>query len=268
MADISAVEESLADAVAAALNLTPAGLSTPLGLSCRVTREWPNDIELTADLTARVLNVTVTSLPGVYRETTRYPEHWRPLSCPVTTVTGTISGQTLTVAAPAGAMAQQLVGVRIGQTAYVYETVATDTAASVATALAVLVPGASANGPAVTLPLGAATFRTAGFSPLIRETRRQRASLKAAFWAPDGATRDAACALVDAALSGMHFITLSDGSACRLRGEGSYVLDADEKAGLWRRDLRYAVEYATTQTATAPAMLWGVTAVNASTTVV
>ena len=262
MADSSDVEDALADAVAAALGLDANGFSAAVGLSCRVTREWPNDEELTSDLAARVLNVTVTSLPGVYRETTRYPENWRPAGSPVTTVTGTIVGQTLTLSAPSGAMAQQLVGIRVGQTPNVYETVATDTPASIASALAALIPGATAAEAVLTLPPGPVTFRTAGFAPLFRETRRQRASLKAAFWAPDGTTRDVACKLVDGALAALHFISLIDGTACRIRGEGSYVLDTDEKAGLWRRDLRYGVEYPTTETMTAPAMIWGVTSTN------
>ena len=262
MADASDVEDALADAIAVALGLDANGFSPAVGLSCRVTREWPNDEELTADLAARVLNVTVTSLPGVSRETTRYPEHWRPLSHPVTTVTATLVGQTLTLAAPAGPMTQQLVGIRLGTVPYVYETVASDAPASIAVALAALIPDATATGAALTLPLGPVTFRTAGFAPLFRETRRQRASLKAAFWAPDGTTRDIACKVVDGALAALHFIPLVDGTACRLRGEGSYVSDTDQKAGLWRRDLRYGVEYPTTDTMTAPAVLWGITSTN------
>lgn len=266
MADISDVEESVADACAAALGLDANGLSAALGLSCRISREWPNSDELAQDLEARVLNVTVSALSGMSRETTRYPEQWKPLSDPVVTVSGSVAGNTVTIAAPSGPLPQQLVGVRVGLSPYVYETTATDTPETIAAALAALVPGATASGPTLTTS-AAVTFRVAGYAPIFRELRRQRQSLKVAFWCPDGASRDAACKLVDGALAGTHFLTLPDGTAGRLRYEGSYVSDASEKSGLWRRDLRYSVEYPTTETMVAPAMLWGTVASSAAHTV-
>lgn len=262
MADVSDVEEAIADACAAALQMTSAGLSAPLGLSCRVTREWPNDFELQQDLDARTINITVTSLPGMSRETTRYPEQWKPLSLPVVTISGAVTGNTVTLSSSATPIPVQLVGIRLGGitgTPCVYQTTADDTPASIAAALAALVPGASSSGSMLTAPTEP-LFRVAGFAPMFRELRRQRQSFKAAVWAPDGASRDAACSLVDQALAGIHFLTLSDRTAGRLQYEGSYVMDASEKDGLWRRDLRYSVEYATTQTMSAPAMLWGVSA--------
>ncbi len=175
------------------------------------------------------------------------------------TVTGTVAGSTVTLTAPPGPLPQQLVGLRVGLSPYVYETTATDTPSTIAASLAALVPGATASGATVTTPTEP-TFRVAGYAPIFRELRRQRQSLKVAFWCPDGASRDAACKMVDGTLAGVHFLTLPDGTAGRLRYEGSYVSDVSEKSGLWRRDLRYSVEYPTTETMTAPAVLWGTVA--------
>lgn len=54
--------------------------------------------------------------------------------------------------------------------------------------------------------------------------------------------------MIDAALAFTTFLTMPDGSAARLRYRNSAMSDDLQKDCLFRRDLFYSVEYATTQT--------------------
>ena len=94
-----------------------------------------------------------------------------------------------------------------------------------------------------------------------REARRQVQGFRITLWCPDPGTRDAVAAPLDAALSGQAFIALADGTSARLCFVSSTVTDRAQDLSLYRRDLLYAVEYATTQTAELPCMVFGDVAV-------
>ena len=70
-------------------------------------------------------------------------------------------------------------------------------------------------------------------------------------------TRDAAGAAVDAALAALTFIELPDGTQGRLRFVSSTLLDESQNVALYRRDLVYSVEYATTVAVNLPSMIFG-----------
>lgn len=110
--------------------------------------------------------------------------------------------------------------------------------------------GGSSSAPSVTM-----TARVSGLGSVIRETRRQKRSIMLTFWCPDPASRDSVVPPVDAALADISFLTLIDGSQGRLRYERSPVSDRTENEKLYRRDLVYSVEYATTDTTQAPVVI-------------
>lgn len=60
----------------------------------------------------------------------------------------------------------------------------------------------------------------------------------------------------------MNFITLADTSVARIRYAASTVFDQSQDASLYRRDLLYNVEYATTVVASQTSMLFGALALN------
>ena len=69
--------------------------------------------------------------------------------------------------------------------------------------------------------------------------------------------RDAAAGAVDAALSAIRFLDLADGTQGRLIFRASLVFDQSQNARLYRRDLLYGVDYATTIATTLPSMIFG-----------
>ncbi len=259
MADQSDVELTLAGLVAAVLY--PEGADEPslLGPLVRIYRGWPNQSALDADLAAGHLNVSVFPDPGGGLNTTRFPAEFAVSTPASATLSVAVAGIAATFSGTAGA--NQLAGLLADGVAVVHRTAAGDTPALVAAILAdalrasrvVQLSGASVFVPGAAVLVG----RVVADQPAQMETRRQRQSFRISCWCPDPATRDAAAGAIDAALAVPAFIDLPDGSAGRLRYVGTTVVDRGQDASLFRRDLVYSVEYATTLNARLPSMIFG-----------
>ncbi len=266
MADQSDIETTLVDLTAAILY--PHGPNAPsiLNRLCRVYRGWPHSGSLDDDLAAGHVNVTVFSEPRHQSVTTRYPDEFQVVVPARPTYSIVTTASTATVAGPPAA--GQLVGLLVDELAVVHRTGATDRpelvaailTAQLATRRAALVAGATITIPGATRVIG----RVVADQPVQAETRRQLQGFRLTLWCPDPAARDAAGSAIDAALSTQRFIDLPDGSAGRLAFHGSTVLDHGENAALYRRDLHYTVEYATTRAAILPAMIFGDVALGGS----
>lgn len=253
MANILDVQNALC--AVATQTLYPNGTGQPSLITAPVNiyPGWPQDAALSADLAAGTVDVSVFPTQ-IERNTTRYPRHdARDVAINTPTLTLTISGQQVTVggAMPSTFFAQNAV-VKAGGVPYVYATQATDTLTSIATALAALIPGATSSAAVITVPDGVpvtdALIGTTGTR--IAELRRQERVFMVTVWAPTAALRDAAADAIDVALADTTFLTLVDSSAARLIYKSSPATDVFQKADLFRRDLHYFVEYATTLTET------------------
>ena len=257
MADISDVENALVAAIAAAVYPTGTGNPSAIGAPCRIYRGWPNASALDADLAAGTVNVTVYMQAGLTRNTTRFPIAWQDTGYTTPTITVSTAGTVVTFAGVAGT--GNVCGVRASGAAYSYVAAATDGPTAVAAALRSLVPGSSGSGATINVAGGTGVFgRVVGTGTSLCETRRQVQAFLISMWCPTPALRDTAGSIVDGALAPIEFLTLADGTGGRLLYPRTFHNDAPTKDALWRRDLVYTVEYATTQTMTAPEMLWGI----------
>ncbi len=258
MADESDVENALAAACAAAIY--PAGSGSPPagGYPTRIYAGEPNANALDADLTAGIVNVAITLVDKMSRKTTRYTGQWQPLASPAPAITAALSGNVVTFAGLGGAGA--MLGVQSAGVGYAYVTVAGDTPASVAAALAALIPGGAAQAATLTLPSTGGGIGLVIYAPTeaISELRRQEQGFCVNVMAPTPAARTAVASVVDAALAAIDFLTLADGSGGRLLYRRTRIDDVPSKANLWRRELLYTVEYGTTSTQFYPAMTLGI----------
>lgn len=275
MADISDVMNTLVGLVATALY--PNGTSQPsaAGIDCIVYPGWPTASRLDADLLIGKAHITVYPRPEE-KDTTRYMTQVMPVAPLDPALTLTVVGQTVTVggAMPSPFEAHNL-AVFVEGLPYLYAVQSNDTLTSIATALATLIavdhPGTTNSGPVitiagelvvthdgvnVTLSGGSAVYMEGPIAPVfcrvgtsgtgIREIRRQERLFQIVIWADTPAHRDAVSAPIDLYLSDRYFITLSDGFWARITYKSSPFTDAMQKEKLYRRDLFYTVEYATT----------------------
>jgi len=266
MADQSDVENALVALAVSALY--PNGNSAPSapGPDCLIYPGWPTSAALDSDLAAGRINVTVFPTPEPGRNTTRYRQRWLGPAVQAA-LTASVVGVTVTIAGTANA--GQLVGILIDGTSYVYRTQTSDTPETVAAQLAAFVRTnriVNLAGAGLTFP-GARqiTARVVADVPVLEELRRQEQGFRITCWCPTPATRDAAASAIDSYLAGVQFISLADGTEGRLHYRNTLVFDQSQDALLYRRDLIYDVEYATTLAALQPSMLFGNLILNAAT---
>ena len=258
MADLSDVEQALVGCVSAALYPGGVDAESATGSMCRVFRGWPVSAQLAADLAQGTANISVFSLPGG-RTTTRWPTEDSALSV-MPALQVTVSGSSATFSGTVGI--GQLAGILISNKSYVYRTQEGDTLGTVLAALRDLIQDDQTviilGGTLVLPSLAYVTARTGSDSFVQSELRRQEKRVRVSIWSGSPEQRDIVAAAVDEALAGIDFLPLADGTSARLRSDGGTVFDnQEEAAGLYRRDLVFIIEYATTATVTQPSMLFG-----------
>lgn len=246
MADQADVAKAILDAVDAVREALDAAWSTYRG--------WPEAAALDKELAAGDVHVTVNPRAGGYtRNSTRYLQRDLTVIHPAPTLTVSIADDVATFAGTADP--GQAAGVQAGADAWVVRTVPGSTPANVAAALAIIVPGATAQGQALTVP-GLVTARIgadAQTATIVRNTEQQ---FTITIWCADPDTRDAVAAALDAALTGLTFLTLPGREVGRIRFAGDQSSDKAESANLYTRMIHYSCDYPTTQRAPAPIVLF------------
>ncbi|WP_321354538.1 hypothetical protein [Pseudomonas extremaustralis] len=246
MASLTDVLKQVAAQIAAIVYPSGTGQPSVAGFPIRVYPGWPVPEQLEADLAAGIAHISVYS-HGKDRSTTRYlGRSWIPLTAPVHTLVMTVAGSVVTLS---GTISAQNIMINLNGTSYVYAVQQSDTLTSAATALAYLIPGATSSGPVITLTGAHAVLaRVGGFGTAYKETKRQEQSVQVIVWANSPAARDAVVSPLDSALSDGNNISFIDGSFGVIRSNGSLMTDQLQKADLYRVDLFYMIDYATTQT--------------------
>ena len=265
MADQSDVEAALVALASAALYPNGISAASVPGVDCRIYRGWPNAAALDADLRAGVVNVTVFPGQGG-RVTTRYQQQWVATPTPAG-LTVSVSGSSVSFGG--NAALGQLAGILVDRRTYAYRTQLGDTPAAVAANLAaqaradqiVLLSGVTLTVPGA----GRLLARVVADRSAKQEVRRQLQTFRITCWCPTPAVRDVAAVAIDQSLATTPFINLSDGTQGWITYSGTIVFDQSQDALLYRRDLIYSVEYATTLSAMQPVMLFGQIDINAAT---
>lgn len=252
MADLSDIEKALADFVRDAFY--PNGTSNPSVVpsvgTIRVYPGWPTPQNLENDLRLNNVHVTVWPLPSP-RNTTRFREEWEDSFINAPTITLTVSGNTLTVGGTVTTNGQTCM-VIMNKIGYAYTVQAGDTLASIASAIAALVPSATAVGNIVTVPsayslIGRMT--TSGQS--VMEFKRQQQMFQITIWANSYTSRAACAPVVDVSLGFIKRLLIPvDNFWAPIIHMHTKEFDQFDKTPVYRRDLIYQVEYATTLTQT------------------
>lgn len=254
----------------------PGGTAQPpvAGAAVKVFPGWPVPAQLDTDLATAagptpVITTQVSVFPlGSDKNTTRYPPVAKVMSIATPTLTLQITGRTIRVggAVPAPFTPHNM-AVLLGGQPFIYPIQASDTLTSIATGLSALIavayPGTVNSGAVITLAADAPTptARVGTTGEVATEWERQAQRIMISTWAPDPVTRSLISGAIKVGLAQIAFLTMVDGFGARVLAQGGGMTDGAQKAGLYRRDLIYEVEYATTtveQTATVVALkaLW------------
>lgn len=273
MADIGSTASALA--MTAASVIYPNGLSpvtgSVTGTQTIVRRGWPTqpDFSGACGMTKGIDLVSVMPIGGAFRplsEPLGWP--WETISQTAATVTLTADGNTLAVAIAGGVTPAGLVGATLTaapgsvvqpNVAISYIVQSVDTADTIAAALAGQIPEAYSSGATATFPgVSAIAPVTGGTATARRVVRRQRQMFSVSVWSISWQRRDALGLALDAGLAGTNWIANTDGTESQIVGAGAIEVDGGQNQGIYRRDLRYWLEFDTVQTMTAPQMMFGI----------
>jgi len=222
---------------------------------------WPPSATVDEQLAAGNSMVSAFSIPGA-TNTTRYPTKQQRIG-PSSQVTlgWTVSGTTATLA---GTVATpQNVAIIVDDAAYAYAVQTGDTLGTIAAALATLIAAdrpCTSSGATVSIPNSSVIVaRVGAVSSVATEVGRQKGRFQITVWSPNPSQRRLIQSAIKTAFAQQHFITMQDGFAARLRYQTDWPTDTAQKTMLYRHDLIYEVEYATTVAGTAPqAIVWTV----------
>lgn len=251
MADISDVLTVLAQTVAGTIYPGGTGQPSVTGALTTIKPGWPGVQELDNAMAAGNVMISIYPRPEE-RNTTRFRQQWQTVSVTAPTLTATISGNQITiggtVSSPQTVMAiLNSTPVSAGN-AYAYAVQPTDTLATIAAGLAALIPNATASGAVVTVSGSlfglAAQISTPGV--MAQEIGRQQRLIQITVWAPTQPLRDATAAALDVALRLAQRMVMPDGFWAALMYKGTPMTDMLTKQAIFRRDVLYEVEYATT----------------------
>ena len=219
-----------------------------------IQRGWLTTAELTGTcgLKEGTSYITIMPLEGGYKrigENLGMP--WRQGEAVPANVSASVSGQTVTITAPATG-ATGIIGIRMVEagipTVAGYATSSTDTASTIASGLASQITGATASGATVTIPAGpTVSVAVGGHFTASRLTRRQQQMFQVTLWTNSTAARDRIAYALDAAMSGTPWFPDSTGSQCLLKFAGSSDVDTQQSSSIFRRVFRMPVVFDTTQ---------------------
>ena len=263
MADISDVEQALADTITSILYPGGAAESSILGVFCRVYRGWPNSATLNGDLSAGAVNVTVVSDNDSGRATTRYLPEWHTVAS-LPGAAASSAGQTVTMSGHPSV--GDVVGVLVDGAVFAYRVLAGDTPSLVAANLNHLIQGdrpAILRGSTVSVPgANSIVVRVVRDNSTAFESRRQEKDVRVICWCPTPPIRDLVATALDEALCGKSFLELPDGTSGRIVYRNTAGYDQSQNALLYRRDVLYTVEYPTMTVVQQPSMLFGSSELN------
>ncbi|MBO1361779.1 hypothetical protein J2D73_18515 [Acetobacter sacchari] len=260
MADIGTVANALAYTIDGIVYPSGDSSASLTGARTIIKRGWFTDADLTGECSIKGGTDYVYVMP--------IQGGWKDLPAPLgmpwsegdvtpATVALAVSGQTVTVSLTSGATPLGNAGIRIDHSTdasiepnsvALYAVQTTDTATTIAAALAALIPGSTSSGAVVTVPSAVSlTARAGGSATAKRITRRQSQLFTVSVWSGSWEGRDKLGHALDAALSGISFITSKNGTKELIQFAGSYDIDTMQSQSIFRRDLRYAITFDTTQ---------------------
>ena len=250
MADLSDVMQTLTQLASAAIYPNGTAQLSVAGVDVTVAPGWPIPRQLDSILAAGNVMFTVYPLPGMDANTTRFLGNDPvQLSAPMANLTMTVLNNTVTIGGTIKAGEAAFIGVN--RIPYSHSVLVTDTTATIAAALAALIPNATTSGSVITI--GGTVFdlvaQVSAVVSLQAEIARQKRVFMLTAWCPSPTVRDTICKAVDVAFKAFpgRRILLADGSYGVIIYRGTLETDDASLRNLFRRDLRFEVEYATTQ---------------------
>jgi hypothetical protein len=250
MADAYDVQVALT--ILAQTALYPNGINFPSIANCdiRIFPGWPIPETLDADLTARKAQVSV--YPLMSRATTRFDTSWQTISInPATITLSTNAAVTQVTVGGAVNSNPQTCMITVNGNGYNYAVQPTDTTTLIAENLAQRIPGATYSSNIINIPNAYRISTGIGVTGVsARELAREERVFTLTVWAPTPQVREEIGNAISSLFASFSRIVMPDGYFSQLKFVGSSEHDELQKTKCYRRDIKFLVEYAITESET------------------
>lgn len=246
MSDLAAVIQTIAQNLVTPIY--PNGTTNPsiAGVQVTINDGWPIRSQLDADLQSGFAHVSVyptnqervmTKFERVYELNTQTP----------TTIVLTVSGTSVTVTGTIST--PQVVMIIANSIGYAYAIQSNDTVNTIATNTAALIEGATATGNVLTIP-SAYSLKAVVSTPYSasQEIARMDRVVMISVWAPNQVIRATLEAAIDVYMKENYRIPMPDNFFAQVFYLSMSWTDQLEKSLIYRSDLKYTIQYATTIT--------------------
>lgn len=249
MSDLSDVEDVLVNQIQEILY--PNGVNQPSAVSSvpniKIYAGWPFPANLQPEIKNNIVHVSIYPLTA-NKNTTRFHRVWMERSRNLATVFATAGDTTVTITGNVYSNPLQTVMVIVNKIGYAYTVVSGDSPNSIAANLAALIPGSSALANVLTIPSAfslEAKVNVQGDVSL--EQKRQEQQMMVTIWSALPSTRRDVAIPIDIGLGSLDRLSMPDGFYARIVHTSTREHDESyEKTTIYRRDLIYQIEYATT----------------------
>lgn len=247
MADLSDVLVKLEDLITQAVY--PNGIDQPsvAGVGVVIEQGWP--IRSKLDISLTMGNAHVSVFPtNKERVVTKFERVFIPIQKTPATISATVLGQTVTIGGVVTIPPAQAVMVIVNNIGYAYQVLESDTLNSIASSLANIIPSATAVESVITIPIAKKLIAriTTPYSAG-QELGRQERVFMITVWAPNPTIRTLLGSAIDVFFRLNYRIVLSDDYFAQVFYSGVRDTDILQKSKIYRRDLDYNIQYATTR---------------------
>jgi len=245
MATLREVQNAMKALVIAAIY--PNGVTNPsiTGTLVKVRVGWPLSVKLDEDVLIGNSQIRIFPIGMSDKNTTRFQRIENTVSLNAATLFTAVLTNKVTITGTV--IVPQAIVINLNGESYGYSVLATDTLSTIATALAALVPGASALANVITItgPIFKLTAEVAVTGQMATEIKRQRKIFYVTIYAPTPDQRETLGNAVDVALSNVYRLNFPDTTQAVMIYKAMNEGDMFEKNIIYQRDLIYTVEYAT-----------------------
>lgn len=270
MADIVSIARAIVAQMEAITYPNGKGKPSVTGRPIKIRRGWITEADYSG-ASCTMGNgtdfITVMDLQGGWRRIDEpLGRPWRQEDTIPATVSIATEGNTAAVALQANATPSGIVGLRIrsngttipDRSVAAYAVQATDTATTIAAALAAQIPGATSSGPTVTVPDATNLSGAAGgYAPAVRTARRQQQLFQVTVWSASTKARDALGTAVENGMAFIDWLTDVNGSTFQIEARGDWNNDAAQNSGIFMRPFRFLATYDTDMRENMAQMLFG-----------
>ena len=246
MADLSQVRQTFAENLVNAVY--PNGINMPsvAGVEVTINDGWP--IRTNLDKILQMGKAMVSIYPtNQSRVVTTFQRNFIPNTLTPATLTATVAGNTVTIGGTVSI--PQAVMLIVNNIGYSYQVLITDTLSSIATALTSLISGASSIGSVITLPQSYSLIAriTSNYTASAELAREDRVFMITA-WCPTEAIRFQLGQAIDIYMKLNYRVPMVDNFFAQVFWHKTLDTDMLDKSLIYRRDLYYTIQYATTIT--------------------